>query len=139
MLKVVNLVKVFSAIIFLGTLSWVYAYMPIMVKMDEEGVTQVHKENFFYGGIILFVVINAIILFIQNILNKRVSSELLKSWVGGFTFVFNLYLSFIIGFLGVLNNATHIPPSNYYYLNYLGPILILAWLIVLIFLVLKNK
>ncbi|XOV94745.1 MAG: hypothetical protein ACFHWX_08575 [Bacteroidota bacterium] len=139
MLKVVNLVKVFSAFIFLGTLSLVYAYMPIMVDMDEEGVTQIHKENFFYGAIITFVLVNAIILFIQNILNKRVQSELLKSWVGGFTFVFNLYLSFIVGFLGVLNNAAHIPPSNYYYLNYLGPILIFAWLIVLIFLVLKNK
>ncbi|MEQ8551487.1 MAG: hypothetical protein RLQ12_16025 [Cyclobacteriaceae bacterium] len=139
MLKVVNLVKVFSVLIFLGTLSLVYAYMPIMVKLDEEGMTEIHKENFFYGSVGVFIVVNVLILIIQNMINKKAIDEFLKAWVGGFTFVFNLYLAFIIGFLGVLNNPTHIPASSYYYLNWLGPIMVLVWLIGLIFLVLKRK
>ncbi len=139
MLRVINLIKIFSAFIFLGTLSLVYAYMPIMVSLDEEGVAQVHKENFFYSSIVAFVVANLLILFIQKIINQKTISEELKAWVGGFTFVFNLYLSFIVGFLGVINNPTHIPASNYFYLNWLGPILIFAWTIGLIFLVLKRK
>ncbi len=139
MLKVVNLIKVFSAFIFLGILTLVYAYMPIMVKLDEDGAVQVHKENFFYGSIGTFLVVNVLLLVIQNILNKQLINEFLKAWVGGFTFVLNLYFTFIVGFLGVLNNPTHIPASNYYYLNWLGPILIFAWVAGLIFLVLKKK
>ena len=139
MLKVVNLVKVFSVFIFLGTLSLVYAYMPIMVKLDEEGMAELHKENFFYGSVGAFIVINVLILIIQNIINKKAIDEFLKAWIGGFTFVFNFYLALIIGFLGVLNNPAHIPASNYYYLNWIGPFLIFVWLGVLIFLVLKRK
>lgn len=138
MLRVVNLVKVFSVFIFLGTLSLVYAFMPIMVKLDEEGTLEIQKENFFYGSIAVFVMVNVLTLVIQNILNEKLSSEMLKSWIGGFTFVINLYLSFLIGFLGVLNNPADIPAANYFYLNWLGPILFLFWIFGLIFLVLKK-
>ncbi|MBV6640398.1 MAG: hypothetical protein KI791_06760 [Cyclobacteriaceae bacterium] len=139
MLKAVKLIKVFSVLIFLGTLSLVYAYMPIMVKLDEEGMAEINKENFFYSAVGIFIAVNVLILVIQNIINKKAIDEFLKAWIGGFTFIFNLYLSLIIGFLGVLNNPAHIPASNYYYLNWLGPILILGWLVGLIFLVLKRK
>lgn len=139
MLRVINLVKVLSAFIFLGTLSLVYAYMPIMVKLDEEGSAQVHKENFFYFSTAVFISVNLVVLVIQKILNQRPFTEMLKVWMGGFTFVINLYLAFIIGFMGVINNAAHIPASNYFYLNWLGPILLLAWLSGLIFLVVKKK
>ncbi len=139
MLKVVNLVKIFSVFIFLGTLTLIYAYMPIMVKLAEEGELEIQKENFFYASIGIFVVVNLAILVIQNILNAKLSSEVLKSWIGGFTFVFNLYLSFLVGYMGVFNNLSHISANSYFYLNWLGPILLLLWLIGLIFLILKRK
>tara|TARA_B100000609_G_scaffold188723_1_gene175132 strand:+ start:382 stop:801 length:420 start_codon:yes stop_codon:yes gene_type:complete len=139
MLKVVNLTKFFSGILFLFILLLVYAYMPIMVKLDPEATTQVHKENFFYFGLALFTALNTLILFAQSMINKRLKGEVLQSWIGGFTFVFNLYLTFLIGFLGVLNNPSHIEASSYAYLNWLGPFMIFSWFIGLIFILLKKK
>ena len=54
-------------------------------------------------------------------------------------FILNIYLTLLAGFIGVWNNSSHISPSNYSYLNFLGPGLLIIWLGGLIFLVVKKK
>ncbi|MEM6831488.1 MAG: hypothetical protein AAF551_13340, partial [Bacteroidota bacterium] len=63
----------------------------------------------------------------------------IRSWMMGLIFLLNFYITLIIGFIGVLNNSTHVSPSSYAYLNFLGPILLIGWMIGLIFLVFKKS
>lgn len=140
MLKAVNLLKVLSVLLFLGVLLVVYAYSPIMVKLRPDTPDlQLHKENFFYFGIAFFAIINIALLAFQRMYEKSIQKTEVKAWVRGFTFVINLYLAFIIGFIGVINNTNHLKPEGWAYLNYLGPILIFVWIVGLIYLIIKKE
>ena len=139
MLKAVNLLKVFSIVLFLVILSLVYAYLPIMVKLRPlESGFLLHKETFFYYAVAIFVIVNVTMLGFQKLFEQRISGVTTRAWVRGFTFVINLYFTFLLGFIGVINNTAHLNPSGFAYLNYLGPVLVFSWLIGLIYLVSKK-
>lgn len=140
MLKVVNFLKLLSIVLFLAILLLVYAYLPIMVKLDpEQGVLQLHKETFFYLAVSAFVTVNLVFLGFQRLFEKQMSREVLKAWVRGLAFVVNLYLTFITGFIGVINNPQHLKAEGFAYLNYLGPFLLICWLAGLFYLVFTRR
>lgn len=138
MIKAVKVLNIISLFFFAAVLLLVYAYLPVGVNMEVEGLNQIHKQSFFYYAIIIFVVINLLLRIIITFgLSK--SSELFVAWFSAIIFCVNFYLTLILGFIGFLNNATHIDPSNYAYLNFMGPILLLIWLAGIIFLVIKKS
>ncbi len=139
MLKVVNFLKVLSILLFLGILLLVYAYLPVMVRLSIESTElQLQKEDFFYFGIGVFVVVNLFFLGFQKLYETHLKRLEVRAWVRGLSFVMNIYLTLLVGFIGVINNTTHLDPAGFSYLNYLGPFLIFVWVIGLIFL-LKKK
>jgi len=139
MLRVLNFVKAISAFIFLGILLLVYAYLPVMVDISpDESLAKVHKEDFFYYSIVVFLVINLFLFVIQKMIEPLIKSEEVKAWLRGFTFVINFYLTCLIGFVGVINNQGSVSTSGYMYLNFIGPILIIAWIVGL-FVVIRSK
>lgn len=139
MLKVVNFLKVLSIILFLGILLLVYAYLPVMANLTLEGTDlQLRKEDFFYFGIGVFTVVNLFFLGFQKMYEPLLSRLLVKAWVRGLSFVVNIYLTLIIGFIGVINNTAHLNPSGFSYLNYLGPFLIFSWVVGLIYVIRKK-
>lgn len=139
MLKAVNLLKLLSILIFLGALVLVYAYSPGMVRLRPDAPElQLHRESFFYFAIAIFVVINVALLAFQKLYEKSIAKEEVQAWVRGFTFVINLYLSFIVGFIGVINNLNHLKMESWNYLNYLGPALIFIWITGFIYLIFKK-
>jgi len=139
MLRVLNLVKTVSAFIFLGILLLVYAYLPIMVEVTpDQSLAKVHKEDFFYYAIAIFLVINLFLFIIQKMTEPLMDREEVKAWLRGFVFVINFYLTCLVGFVGVINNTTSVSMSSYAYLNFVGPLMIVAWLVGLI-IVIKNK
>lgn len=140
MLKVVNFVKLLSIILFLGILLLVYAYLPIMVQLDpEQTISPIQKESFFYAFVAAFVVVNLVFIGFQRLFEKQVDSIALKAWVRGLAFVVNLYFTFIVGFIGVINNQQHVSAEGFAYLNYLGPFLLVVWLIGLVYMVLAKR
>lgn len=140
MVKAINVLKIISAIVFLITLLFVYSLLPVMVNINPEEIGwSLHKEYFFYGLLTFFIVINVFLIFIERMISPLLPTEDLKAWVKGFSFVINLYLSFLLGYVGVLNNQNHFQQGSYAYLNYLGPILVFAWVVGLILFFMKSR
>ncbi len=138
MIKAIKVFNSVSVLLFSVILLLVYAYLPIMVDMNLEGLKDIHKQTFFYYAFGSFVIVNVIIR-IGVSLGSRNLSEDLAAWIRAILFIVNFYLASMIGFIGVINNTGHINPSSFGYLNYLGPIFLIIWVIGLIFFLIKKK
>ncbi|MFT6867910.1 MAG: hypothetical protein ACJA08_002757 [Cyclobacteriaceae bacterium] len=139
MVKAINVLKVISAFVFLVTLLFVYSFLPVMVTLNPEDASwAAHKGHFFYGILAGFILLNIFLLILERMLNGLIQNEEIRAWIKGLAFVLNLYLSFIVGYVGVMNNSVHFQNGSYGYLNYLGPIIIFGWISGLIFLATKK-
>ena len=142
MIKTVNLLRFLSIILFLIAFSFIYAYMPVMVRLNPGSTLEIHKENFFYYGAGLFLIINIISRIISIFFTPRIvisRGEEAAAWFSALPFVINLYMVFIIGFLGALNNSSHILAESYSYLNFLGPAIFFLWICGLIYFIVLKK
>ena len=143
MLKAVNFVRLLSIAIFLGTLSIVYAYLdPVVSFSIETDMPTMHRTYFFYLSSFIFLVINIVLWFLIKILSPKIAQRfglLSAGWVAALPVVVNFYICFLIGFLAVLNNASSLQLSNYAYLNYLGPILLMIWMGLFIYFISTKK
>ena len=106
--------------------------------MPEDASWSVHREYFFYGAIIFFLVLNIFLIALERMIRPLISKEEVRAWVKGLAVVLNFYLACMIGSVGVFNNANDFQPGSYAYLNYIGPVLIVVWIIGLIFNVLNK-
>ena len=138
MIKAIKVLNRISVLLFSAIFLLVYAYLPIAVDLGVEGLGQLHKQNFFYYFFGAFMVINILLRVTTNMGTKNLKEELL-SWIRSIVFIVNFYLTTLVGFIGVLNNTNHINPESFAYLSYLGPTLLVIWVIGLIFLLVKNK
>lgn len=138
MIKAVKVLNAGSTFLFVAILLLIYAYLPISVDLNVSRVSNIHKQHFFYYTVSAFLGMNVLLRIILRFGFPTIGQELL-GWMTALIFILNVYLTFLVGFIGVWNNATHIGPSNYSYLNLLGPLLLLIWVGGLIFLVVKNK
>lgn len=137
MIKVVKVLNLFSTLLFAAILLMVYAYLPINVDLNMQGMSDMHKQDFFYNALIIFLVFNILLRLIVKVGLKNLRPQL-NSWSSALIFILNFYLTLIVGFIGVWNNATSISPGDYAYLNYMGPVLLIFWAVGLIFLVFKK-
>ncbi|WP_436516470.1 hypothetical protein [Ekhidna sp. To15] len=138
MIKAIKVFNSISVLLFSVILLLVYAYLPIMVDMNIEGVKDLHKQTFFFYAFGSFIVIN-IIIRMGATLGSRNLKEDLAAWIRAILFIVNFYLASMVGFIGVINNTGHINPSSFAYLNFLGPLFLLIWVIGLIFFISKKK
>ena len=138
MIKAVKVLNLFSTLLFAAVLLLVYAYLPISVNFNIEGVSNMHKQDFFYLALLGFLAINILMRVVVFVGLKRIGT-LLMSWISGLIFVVNFYFALLIGFVGIWNNATHVSPSSYSYLNVIGPFFVLIWIVGLIFLAFKKE
>lgn len=133
MIKMVNLIRVLSIILYLLVLGLVYAYLPVMVKLIPVDQTMlIHREYFFYYAVGVFFVVNGFSWGLIKILNPLIlikRGELATAWFNLIAVVLNLYLVFILGFIGVLNNPQHVSSVGFSYLNYMGPVLLIIWMV----------
>ena len=143
MLKAVNFVRLLSIVIFLGTLSIVYAYLDPVVSFSlETDMPTMHRTYFFYLSSLIFLVINIFSLALdQNFISKIAKrfGLLTAGWVAALPVVVNFYICFLMGFVAVLNNESSLQLSNYAYLNYLGPILLMIWMGLFIYFISTKK
>ena len=144
MSKAVRVFLFFSIIIFLGVFLFVYANLPKEVAIVP-GQISIEKDMFFYTMIILFVVINLLFTIISILFkNLKVSNlsdrkQMLRTWFISLPVMLNLYITFSVAYLGVLNNPANFESGAYNYLNYLGPILLIGWIFALFFVMSKSN
>lgn len=156
--KVVNIVYFLSLVLFLIMLTFVYANLPnqVGVSIDKRGLPDyfVGRENFFYLALLAGVITNVLcwslsrfmkLLPVRRSLNKPAffNNTSIKyavvNWVKGFGAVLNFAIITTIAYLGAFNNADTFSGISYDGFLYVGPILIVVWLAVLIFLMVSRK
>jgi hypothetical protein len=137
MSKAVKVLNLFSTLLFAGILLLVYSFLPISVDLNLDFISNIHKQQFFYYVFLIFILLNFLLRVILRFGAKGVD-ETLYGWLYLLIFIVNFYMTLLVGFVGVLNNTNHINPSSYAYLNYMGPLAVIAWFAGYIFLLFKK-
>ncbi|HHP7241638.1 MAG TPA: hypothetical protein ACFCUD_08185 [Cyclobacteriaceae bacterium] len=143
MRKAIVIGLVFSRIIFVISLILVYAYLPIkveLISLDNLNILRIDKQDYFFWLLGLFLAVNLILFVLSKYILSSQSSTLsageLQSrfyfWILGLSAILNIFLALLNAFTGINNNASHIDPQRYYYLNYIGPLLIVGWFLLII-------
>ena len=133
MIKVVGIVRFLSLVFFLLAIGLVYAYLSTQVELGMgEDAWVVTRDTFFYTALATFVLVNIVLRVLSQHVKKSMGRQWQDKTLAWFLMIVpfvNIYISLLIGFVGVINNPTHVSASSYVYLNFLGPVLILVWVI----------
>ena len=147
MISIVKAVRVISSLAFLGVLLYVYAYLPDPVKLpvDLGGIREllVNKGNLFYIMVGIFAIVSTTSFFVVRLINKLPGSEIsfkknLTNWSLSFLVVINIFLILSLVIIGIINNTERAGIGHYATLAYVGPVLLVIWLFLLIFVVAKR-
>ena len=140
--KVLKILKFLTVVLFLITILSVYAFLPREVSLYI-GDLQVSKEYFFYASLILFCVLNflfsSLAWFYQRIKEENPKRQQLKDWLTSLPVPINGYLLFMIAYIGIINNPESVNPDSYAYLLYLGPVLVVIWVVAVIRILMQSK
>jgi len=156
MIKVANLARIITSLLLIIVLGFVYANLPEMVGLhfndEAKPDYMIEKSYFFYFTILIFLAFNLLNTIFVKVFeqipisstrmfftNARFKSDF-TSWISSFSPVINLFLIFVISFIGIYNSGDVALINSYSYLAYFGQFLVLAWLVMLIFILLnRNK
>ncbi len=133
MVKAVGIVRFLSYAFFLVAMGLVYSYLSPQVELGMgPKAWVVSKDTFFYAILAIFVVINIVL----RILSQNIKKGIGRSWEAktlawflAIVPIINIYISLLVGFVGVINNPTHVSTTSYAYLNFFGPVLLVVWVI----------
>lgn len=135
-----------SIILFLVALLFVYAFLPdpLGLIFNEDGlpIQEMPKNTFFYSTLFLFVIIQIILILFKNgrLFKIKLKREYLISWFQGFHLSINLFIILMLTFIGLANNAVDYSYSSIQFINYLAPLLVLVWILMLpIFLLVRKS
>lgn len=134
--KVVRLVTYF---LFLTILLLVYAYVPLTLDVQMDGIGRVGRSFFFYSALGVFLVLHFALYFLRVQIDRMGVGLWVRFAIHALPSVLFFSLTLLIGYVGILNNAQDIEPARYFYLNYLSAGLPLIWLAGFLFVVAKGR
>lgn len=148
--RLIKLLYLISILAFLVMMLYVYAFLPDDVNLSSIfGTTILSKSYFFYTTIILFVVLNLLASFFTYILrgilskpNALVSKEKRDSiivWGSALKLIISIFFTLSITFIGMQQNDDHLDISDFGFLVYIGPVLLIMWILSIFILLLKKK
>ena len=132
MSKAINIFRKISIFLFLGVLGWIYALFENEVRLlPKPSDLTISRDLFFYLTIGIFLLINGLFLLIFKLGNNLFLGygDDRIAWAKMIVPLVNVYLSLMIGSIGVLNNRSSFEPGAYAYLNYIGPFILMVWLL----------
>jgi len=152
--KFVGFFRTVSYLFFLAALLWSYAYLVGQVDYGlglEGSAPIIDRNTYFFSAILVFLFVNIIISwFIKSL--KKVSSAKdgkglrnyslkrdLLVWFKGFGGIINLVLALIMFFIGLMNISESRSAFTLNFYVYLGPILLLIWMIYLVVILTKTR
>ena len=135
-----------SIVIFLLALLLVYAFLPdpLGILFDKNGSTvyEISKGIFFYTTLFIFVIIQIIFILFKRVSGKKLNIQglYLYTWFQGFHLAVNLFIILMLLFIGFANNAVDYSYGSIQFLVYLGPLIVILWLVMLpVFMILKKS
>lgn len=135
--KFVNLAWTLTFLLFFAVLMLSYAFWPEQLREYELiADLDVTREVFFYGALSLFVLVNLAALVLRRMLEALpVSSSVyarneafkgrIIDWFGGLVAAVNICLITLVGYISLFNNREDYAMSNFNFIVYLGPVLLL--------------
>ncbi len=145
MVKIISVFFNMSIVLFLVVLMVVYAFLPESsgILFDREGgnIQEISRNTIFYTTLIGFIIVQLLFyLFNTTVLNKKFSTSkkrYISIWFKGMFLAINVYFISMLIFLGLANNAVDYTFSSIEYVSFLGPGILVIW--VLVFPVLYNR
>ncbi|MGK7396872.1 MAG: hypothetical protein ACNS62_20010 [Candidatus Cyclobacteriaceae bacterium M3_2C_046] len=152
MVKIFKFIWFISLLLFLASFLWVYAYLPgeaqIWAGEDTSRDITISKDMFFYGGLLIFMIINVIFYLFSGVWSKNVARNVsqpefrdfkinILNWLISFNVVINFFLIISIILIGSINQSQPNPAISI--LMYVGPAFIIIWLISLAVIMIKRK
>ena len=147
MFKIITVFFSASIVLFLAVLMIVYAFMPesagILFNDEGDRIQEISRDTFFYAALIGFVLFQLLFyLFIVNVLNKRFNTGKkinMSIWFKGMFLAINFYFILMLIFIGLANNAIDYTFTSIEYISFLGPGLIVVWLLIFPIFYFKSK
>ncbi|MDW3192114.1 MAG: hypothetical protein R8G66_07110 [Cytophagales bacterium] len=133
MVKAVGIIRFLSFALFLIAMGLVYSYLSPQVELAMgPKAWVVSKDTFFYGILGIFVGVNVVLRVLSQNMKKGIGQswdDKTLAWFLAIVPIINIYISLLVGFVGVINNPTHVSTSSYSYLIFFGPVLLVVWVI----------
>lgn len=153
--KFVGFFRSVTYLFFTIALFWSYAYMVGQVDYglgtDTNPNDVIDKDIYFYGSIVIFLVINLSLSWFIKSLKKVKSVEGgtgirnrsfrldLIVWFKGLAAVLNLMMALVLFFLGLMNLSESRDAMTLNFYIYLGPVALGGWFLYLIVLLTKKR
>ncbi|MFC2125279.1 hypothetical protein ACFLU5_10740 [Bacteroidota bacterium] len=149
MTRIYKFYRNLSALTYLVILLTTYAYMPEKVgylfNEYREPVNTFSRGIYFYSFLGLFFVVNTmLLLFEKQILSRLMSPNnvylkgRLTDWIRIFTGTSNIFIVLVMIFLVFVNSHGSVPAEQAIFLVYLGLLMIIACLIWLVVIAIKQ-
>lgn len=133
-----------SVLLFVFVLLYFYSALSetVGLSIDEDGVVSkvLEKGTFFFGMAAVFLVLNAITLFIPKSLETKANKKLhrifpigdpyrdyILTWFYSFGGIINLCLALMVFFVQSINNQEVIATSQFSFFFFLMPALLVLW------------
>lgn len=139
MFQFAKVLRIFTSLFFIIILLFIYAYLPLTLDINLEGVGRIGRGFFFYTAMSVYVVLQLIFYFFRFYVDRAGVGQQLRFTVHLLPSIMLFSLTLLIGYIGVLNNAEDIAPSRYYYLNYLSAALMVGWFFAFLFVLIRKK
>ncbi len=155
MVKLFNLIRVFSSILLIFVLLFVYSNLPDRVGVVYNASGQVDfyldKNEFFYTSLILCLVLNLVIVSFVKVFqslpvnenrfffSNDLFKETLGAWLASLAPIINMFFIVIVIFIGIYNHGDLELIESYSYLAYLGQFLVLGWIFALVFIIITKS
>lgn len=135
-----------SIIFFLISLLAVYAFLPdplgILFKENGSVMKVMSKDTFFYSVLFLFTISQIIMILFKKmgVFKMKIKNPYFITWFQGFHLAINLFIILMLVFIGLANNAVDYTYGSIQFINYLAPLIVIGWLVLLpVFLILKKS
>lgn len=124
--------KIFKAIWFLSMLAtlanllYVYASLPALVIVQEEGLNtvQLDREVLFYAVMGLIALVNVMVYLFSK---KLMPDELFRSWLHGLVITLNIFIIIGMSYLSLYNSAEQYDFSRLGFIIYGSVWLVVLW------------
>lgn len=139
MIRIISVFTSLTFILFLAILLIVYAFLPdpvgILFYKDGNTVYEITRNTFFYTSLGLFFLLQlAFYLFRIYVLNRglyRLDKRDLATWFRGMFLCVNIFFILLVIYIGLANNAINYSYSSIINLAFIGPFILLGWLMLL--------
>ena len=144
MAKLIGVFWFFTLLLFLLFFFYSYAAAPeqLSISFGQPDQNVITKETYFYLGIGLFLLTNISFYLASKLMKLRSPDKplyfYLRQWLRSFAGLSNLFLIILLVLLGLSNSEENFDLTHYDFLIYFGPIPLVAWLGLLVFLLFRQ-